>query len=84
MSRKEGGLASIEDCINLSVQRLEDKMKKSKKRLIKAAYNRIGYIITNKKKQQQKLGNRNGKKNNSMDISSNKLPKSHTRRPGEG
>ena len=30
---------------------------------------------------QQKLGNRNGKKNNCMDISSNKLTNSHARRP---
>ena len=34
--------------------------------------------------EQQKLGRRNGKKNNCMDISSDKLMKSQMRKPGHG
>ena len=36
------------------------------------------------KDQQKLVGNRNVKKNNCMDISSDKLTKSHTRRLGHG
>ena len=49
---------------------LEDYIKKSYKRLITTVHNPIGIINIDR---QQKLGNKNGKKNNSTDISSDKL-----------
>ena len=43
VSRKEGGrgLTSIEDCVDASIQGLEDYIEKSKERLIAAANNSI-------------------------------------------
>ena len=46
----------------------DDSIKKSKERLITTANKRISKISTNRKKKQQQLGNRNGKKNNLLDI----------------
>ena len=70
---KEGGrgLASIEDCVSASMQRFEDYTKKSKERLITAASSSNGNRKT--KRKQQKLGNRNVKKNNCIDFLSDKM-----------
>ena len=59
----------------------EDCIKKGKERLITAASN---HVSNSRRKQQQKLENRNGKKNNCMNISSNKLAKSYKRIPEHG
>ena len=83
VSRKErgGGLTNIVDCIDASLQGPKNYIKKSKERLITVASNSLSNIRTVK---QQKLENRNGKRNNCMDISSNKLARLHTRRPRYG
>ena len=74
MSRKEGsGLARTGDSVNASIRRFEDFIETSKERLITAISNTSDNIRTNRT---TKLRNRNGKKNNCMDISSNKLAKS--------
>ena len=67
MSRKQGGrgLASIEDNVNASIQRLEEKCGR---RLITASRNNTGNTMTNTT---EKTENKNGKKNNSMDVLSN-------------
>ena len=51
MTRKRGrrGLASLEDCVDVSIQGLDDYMQKSKERLIIAPSNRIYNIRTNRK-----------------------------------
>ena len=76
MSRKEGGrgLAKIEDSINASIQ-LEDYIKKHGGRLITAARNKTDNtnIIRIKITRKQ-----NSKKNDCLDISSNKQVKYHT------
>ena len=47
MSRKEGrGLISIEECVYSSIRGFEDYIEKSEQRLIKAANNNNGNIIT--------------------------------------
>ena len=59
VSRKEGrGPACIKDCVDAPIQGVEDYIKKSKERLIKAADNRIGNINC-----QESNKNRNRKKN---------------------
>ena len=71
--RKEGGKGhtSIENSSDVSIQELKKNINKSKERLIIAARSSID---NNKKiNRTTKLGNRNGKKNNSIDISSDKL-----------
>ena len=86
VSRNERGrgLADIEDCVDASIRQLEDYIEKSKERLITAtgkvqttSINRTKTKIKNKKLE-------NGAKNNYIDISIDKLMKSHTRRPGHG
>ena len=72
--RKEGGkgLATIEDGVDVWIQRLEDYIEKRRGRLVTATRNNtdntriIGTEITKKKKKKKK--NNNGKKNNSMDV----------------
>ena len=53
---------------------LEDYIKKNKER----------QITTTRKNTNNTMSNRTRKKNNCMDISSDKLTKSHTRIPGHG
>ena len=74
MSRKEGGseLASIEDCVNLTIQRLKYYPKESGQQ---QKYQKN--LRTNKKT--KNIENRNGKKNNCTDTSSGKLRKLSTR-----
>ena len=76
LSRKGGrGLASIQVCVDTSIQRLEESTVED---LITAA----GKIETTQESTEQKyLENRNGTKYNSMDTSSEKQVKSQTRRP---
>ena len=64
VSRKEGrrGLASIRDCIDTSMQGLENNIKKSRERLITAASNSSSNITN------RSTGNRGGKKSNWIDI----------------
>ena len=71
-----GGLASIEDCVDTSKQEIKIYIKKSKERLIKIAKDTFGNI----QKKQQTRGKRNGKKNNCMDILSDKLTRLHAKR----
>ena len=47
--KKGGGVASIEDCADTSIQGLEDNIKKSKDWLITSASYNIGNIRTNRK-----------------------------------
>ena len=72
LSRKEEetGLVSIEIWANGSIQRLEKCTTKNKERLITVASKSNGNIRQNSKK--QNLQNENEKKNNYMDISSDK------------
>ena len=89
VSRKEGGmggvggrgLASIHDRVDTSIRLLEDCIKKQRK-LITATRNSTHYIKI--KKTQQQRENKNGKKNNCMDMSSDKQAKSHTRKLRRG
>ena len=50
VSRKEGGrgLASIEDSVDASIQRLEDKIGKHERGLITSIRNNIDYTIDNR------------------------------------
>ena len=77
VSRKEGGrgLNSIKDCIDPLIQGFKKYIKKNKQRLITTANNSISDTSTVRKP--TKLGNRNGKKNNSTYTSSDKLMKLH-------
>ena len=78
-SKKERrGHASIEGDVDASIQRLEDYIKKSKERTMTPAINSTDNISSNRTR------NRSWKKNNCMDISSDKRAKFHTRRPGKG
>ena len=63
--RKEGvrGLASIEDSVDTSIQRLEVYIENHEEGLITAIRNNTDNTIDNR---MTKLGNKNGKKNNSM------------------
>ena len=75
MSRKEGGFfISAEVCVEPSTQGLKKYVEKIKETQIRSA-------ITDKKKE---LENKNGKKNNSIDISTYKLTRLHTRIHGHG
>ena len=80
VKKRSKGLASIEDCIDTSIQGLKRYTKKSQERLIIAANSSNNKIKTEK----PKLENRNGKKNNCMDTSSDKLGRLHMKRPGHG
>ena len=79
MFRKERGrdLTSIDDSINTSIQGLEEYVEKSKERLIIETRNSKWSI-------EQQLENRNGKKNNCMNISIDKQVKSHMKKIGNG
>ena len=65
--RKEGarGLASIEDSVDTSIQRLDDYIEKHERGLITAIRNNTDNTIDNR---MIKLGNKNGKENNSMGV----------------
>ena len=65
--RKEGGrgLASIEDSLDTSIQRLEDYKEKHERGLITATRNNTDNSIDNR---MTKLGNENGKENKSVGI----------------
>ena len=65
-SRKEGGrgFASIEDCVEASIQRLEDNIEKHERGLTTAARNDTDNTKTNRTTITKK---QNRKKNNSMD-----------------
>ena len=67
VSRKEGGrkLASIEDSVDVSLQRLEDYIEKHEGGLITAIRNDTDNTIDNRMTISRK---QNGKKNNSMGI----------------
>ena len=73
VSRKEGEriLTSIEDTVDVSIQRLEVYIK---------TRNSTNNIKANRAR--TRIPKKNGKKNNCKDISSNKLTTSHTRSPG--
>ena len=66
--RKEGGrgLASIEDSVDTSIQWLEDYIEKHEGGLITAIRNNTDNTIDNR--MTKNLGNKNGKKNNSMGV----------------
>ena len=78
--KKETGwdLASIEDSVDASIRLLEDYIKKSKGKVIIVVSNSSNNIKT----KITKLGNKNLKKNNSVDISSVKLTRCHKIRAG--
>ena len=82
ISRKEGRRrrhANIEESVDTSIWGLKVYIKKNKERLITVDSNSSDNIRT-----EQLLGNRYGKKYNCMDISSDKLMKSYSRRHGHG
>ena len=68
--------------LHVSRKGFEEYIENIQERLIKATNNSIGNRITNRK--QQKLRNRNGKEDNCMDISRDKLTKLRTRRHKDG
>ena len=76
VARKEGrrGLAIIEDSVDKSIRRLEDYIKKSKERLITETRNNINSTGINRTITWKQ------KKNNCMDITSDKQAKSLTRK----
>ena len=81
VSRKERrrGFASIENYVDTSAQGLEDNIKKRKNNNLQRPKTTDSIKV-----KRQQLRSKNGKKNNCMDISSNKLTDSHSRRPGLG
>ena len=79
VSRKEGRFASVKDCIDASRLGLEEYIKKSKERMVAAASKSNRSIGISEKLQ---LESWNGKKNDCMDISSDKLVRLHRRKPG--
>ena len=60
------GLASIDDNVNASIQRLENYIEKGGERLVKATRNDNGNMKTNRPTITKKKKNKNQKKNNSM------------------
>ena len=84
VSRKEGGrgFANIEDCVETTIQQLEDYTRKSKDRLLMAVNNSRCGIWTNRKT--TRLENKNGKTNNYMDTSNDKTERLHMKKPGHG
>ena len=80
VSRKEGGKGptSIENTVEESIRRLEDYIKKRKKD--KLRYPVIPMVTWVQRENQQK----EREEKNNMDISSDKLIKSLTRRSGHG
>ena len=73
MTKKEGrsGLASIEDCVNVTIKELEKYTKKNTERLITELVTTITKEITKgqTRKQQKYLDNKNGKKTICIDTS---------------
>ena len=82
VSRGGRWLTNIEDCVDASIQGHKNYIKKKKERLITTANNSMGNI--RKTVKQQKLENVNGKNNNCVDISRDKLARLHERRWGDG
>ena len=78
---KEKGLSSIQESVDSSIWRLEDYIQKCWGRLI--AVNRNNTVSTNNNRTNITGKQKNGKKNNCMDISSDKQEKSHTRKFGQ-
>ena len=75
------GVARTEDSVDASIREIEDNIKKSKEGLITATKNRTDNIKINRTittRRQKWEGN------DRMDISSDKLTKSHMRRSGQG
>ena len=70
------------DTIDETIHSFEGYTQKRKKRRLTAASNNIGSIKQTVK--QQRLKSKNGKKNNFMDTSSDKLGRRHTRLSGHG
>ena len=72
-------VGSIEGCVDASMHGVEEYFLKSKEKLITGVSNSNGKIRPNRKT--TKVENKKGKKNNYIDISSNKLTRLHMRRP---
>ena len=77
VSRKADGrgLANKKDCVNTSIQGLEDFIRKRRERVTTVDCYSTNNIRTNR------TGNRNENINNHMNISSDKLAKSPMRKP---
>ena len=84
VSRKGGGrgLANIENYVETLIRGHEEYIKKSKERLIIAVSNNNSNIRTDRKQNKLKPEKRNGKKNNCMNTSSDKMARVYTRKPG--
>ena len=82
VSRKEGErkLTTTDDTLDVSIRGFKGFIKKNKERLITAA--KTVLTTLGQTEQQEKRANRNRKKNNCMDISSEKLLKSLAKQPG--
>ena len=61
-------LASSQDSVDASIQRLEDYLQKRWRRLIAAARNNTNETRSRETKNKNKTENKSGKKNNSMDA----------------
>ena len=81
VSRKEG-FPSIEDAVDASIRGLENYIKNSKRDWLQQQTTTL--ITRGQREQQQKLVNRNEKKNKCMVITSVKCMKLHGRRAGHG
>ena len=83
VSRKEGGRGPtiIQDSIEASIQRLDDYIKKRGGTLITPTRKNTDSTSINRINNEK---TKNRKKNNSMDISSDKQAKSYTRKFGRG
>ena len=85
VSRKKGGgrkLDSIGDCLDASEKELENYIKINKERLMTASNNNSGNVSTDTKT--MKINKHKRKKNNWVDISSNKLARLNMGRYGKG
>ena len=84
VSRKEGrrGLFCFEYSLEASLQQLEDYIEKCGGRLITVFRNNTDNPKINRTEKQNKTENKNGKKNNSMDILSDEQVTSLTRKRG--
>ena len=65
---REKGLASSEDSVDTSIQRLEDYIEKHERGLITALKNNTDNTIDDRMIEWQKLENKNGKENKPMGI----------------
>ena len=82
VSRKEGrGLIGIEEDVYVSIQRPEDYTENHERRLSTVTGNNTDNTSINRTKQSE---NKNGKKNNFKDTSSDKQAKYYTRNTGHG